>query len=114
MRVTASRPRGYAQDVTFLDTAGTPDALSPDRAWWLRVAAVLLSPRPVFHALREEDPEDVAARGEPILLVTWLAGAAAVLATPTAAGLLDDPDYDALMLAGRCPRSYQSVSKSTS
>ena len=99
MRVTASRPRGYAQDVTFLDTAGTPDALSPDRAWWLRVAAVLLSPRPVFHALREEDPEDVAARGEPILLVTWLAGAAAVLATPTAAGLLDDPDYDALMLA---------------
>jgi hypothetical protein len=85
--------------VTFLDTAGTPDALSPDRAWWLRVAAVLLSPRPVFHALREEDPEDVAARGEPILLVTWLAGAAAVLATPTAAGLLDDPDYDALLLA---------------
>lgn len=73
--------------------------LSPDRAWWLRVPAVLLSPRPVFFALREEDPEDVAARSEPILLIVLLAGAATVLASPTAAGLLDDPDYDAMLLA---------------
>jgi hypothetical protein len=74
-------------------------ALSPDRAWWLRVPAVLVSPRSVFFALRDEDPDDVAARSEPILLVVWLAGAAAVLATPTAAGLLDNPEYDALLLA---------------
>jgi hypothetical protein len=77
----------------------TEEELSPGRAWWLRVPATLLSPRSVFHALREEDPDDVAARGEPILLVIWLAGAAAVLASPTAAGLLDKPDYDALVLA---------------
>jgi Yip1 domain len=82
----------------FLDTAGR-DELTPDRAWWLRVPATLLSPRPVFYALRDDDPEDVGARSEPILLLVWLAGAAAVLMTPTASGLLDDPEYDALLFA---------------
>jgi len=90
---------GYALSVAFLDTAGPRDGLSPDRAWWLRVPAVLLSPRTVFFALREDDPDDVVARSEPVLLLVWLAGAASVLASPTAAGLLDDPDYDALLLA---------------
>lgn len=83
----------------LLDTTNTEGELSPDRAWWLRVPAVLLSPRSVFFALREEDADDVAARSEPILLVVWLAGAATVLASPTAAGLLDNPDYDPLLLA---------------
>jgi hypothetical protein len=72
---------------------------SPSRAWWLRIPAVLISPRPVFFALREDDEDDVAARGEPLLLVIWLAGAAAVLATPTAADILDNPEYDAILLA---------------
>jgi hypothetical protein len=80
------------------ELADTEDGLSPDRAWWLRVPAVLLSPRSVFFALRDDDPDDVAARSEPILLVVWLAGAAAVLASPKAGTLLDDPDYDALLL----------------
>jgi hypothetical protein len=54
----------------------------------------------VFFALRDEDDDDdVAARSEPLLLVIWLAGIAAVLATPTAADLLDDPDYDSTLLA---------------
>jgi hypothetical protein len=79
-------------------TASRPD-LSPDRAWWLRVPAVLLSPRSVFFALREEDPEDVGARGEPILLIVWLAGIASVLASSTAGSILDQPDYDAGVLA---------------
>jgi hypothetical protein len=73
--------------------------LTPTRAWWLRVPAVLVSPRPVFFALREDDEDDVSARSEPLLLVIWLAGAAAVLATPTAAGILDNPEYDAILLA---------------
>lgn len=73
--------------------------LSPDRAWWLRVPAVFLSPRSVFFALREEDPDDVGARGEPILLLVWLAGVAVVLASPTASTILDDADYDAVLLA---------------
>ena len=82
-----------------LETAVREESISPDRAWWLRVPAVLVSPRPVFFALREDDPDDVAARSEPILLLVWLAGAAAVLATPTAGALLDKPEYDALLLA---------------
>ena len=89
----------YAACVAFLDTAGPRDELSPDRAWWLRVPAVMLSPRPVFFALREDDPEDVVARSEPVLLLVWLAGAASVLASPTAGGLLDNPDYDAAVFA---------------
>ncbi len=82
------------------ETADASMELSPTRAWWLRVPAMLLSPRSVFFALREEDDDDdVAARSEPLLLVIWLAGIAAVLATPTAADLLDDPDYDSTLLA---------------
>ena len=72
---------------------------SPPRAWWLRVPAVLLSPRPVFFALREDEDDDVAARSEPLLLVIWMAGIAAVLATPTAADILDQPEYDTMLLA---------------
>jgi hypothetical protein len=83
--------------VLLESTDGTE--LSPQRAWWLRVPAVLLSPRAVFHALREDDPDDVTARSEPILLIIWLAGAAAVLASPKAGGLLDDPDYDGTIFA---------------
>jgi len=82
-----------------LQTAEMREELSPDRAWWLRVPAVLLSPRSVFFALREDDPDDVAARSEPLLLVVWMAGAAAVLATPTAGALLDKPEYDGLLVA---------------
>jgi hypothetical protein len=77
----------------------THPELSPDRAWWLRVPAILLSPRSVFYALREEDPDDVAARAEPILLLVWLAGTAAVLASPVTSTILDDSDYDAALLA---------------
>ena len=73
--------------------------LSASRAWWLRVPAVLLSPRSVFFALREDDEDDVAARSEPLLALVLLAGMAAVLATPTAADILDNPEYDAVLLA---------------
>jgi hypothetical protein len=85
--------------VAFLDTAGRREELSPERAWWLRVPATLLSPRPVFFALREDDPDDVHARAEPILLVTWLAGAAAVLSSSTAGALLDNADLDGILVA---------------
>jgi hypothetical protein len=81
------------------DTAVVEDDLSPDRAWWLRVPAVLLNPRSVFFALREDDPDDVAARSEPILLLVWLAGAAGVLASPKAGVLLDKAEWDGVLLA---------------
>jgi hypothetical protein len=81
------------------EAATRRDGLSADRAWWLRVPAVLLSPRSVFFALRNDDPDDVAARSEPLLLIVWLAGAAAVLATPAASDLMDNVDYDSTVVA---------------
>jgi len=88
---------GYAARVAS-DTAARGEDLSAERAWWLRLPAVVLSPRSVFFALRDDDPDDVAARSEPVLLLVLLAGIAAVLATPTAGGLLDKPEYDAVLL----------------
>ncbi len=73
--------------------------MSPDRQWWLRVPAVFLSPRSVFVALRSKEQEDIDARQEPILALVYLAGIAAVLATSTAGTLLDDAEYDSLLVA---------------
>jgi hypothetical protein len=97
MPALARLARGYIPDMALETVA--PGALSPTRAWWLRVPAVLLSPGSVFFALREDDEDDVAARSEPLLAIVLLAGMAAVLATPTAADILDNPEYDALLLA---------------
>lgn len=72
--------------------------MSEDREWWLRVPAVLLSPRAVFAALRSEEREDVEARSEPVLALTLLAGVAVALGTSTARTLYDDPLYDAATL----------------
>jgi hypothetical protein len=94
----SSADRGYAPHVAS-DVVDAGKDLRPEKAWWLRVPAVLLSPRSVFFALREDDEDDVAARSEPLLLVIWLAGMAAVLATPTAADILDNPEYDTILLA---------------
>jgi hypothetical protein len=73
--------------------------MSLDRQWWLRVPAVLFSPRPVFAALRDESQEQVDARAEPILALVYLAGLAAALSSSTARTLYDDPEYDALLVA---------------
>ncbi len=73
--------------------------MSPDREWWLRVPAVLLSPRSVFAALRNEEQDDVDARSEPVLALTLLAGIAIALGTSTARTLYDDPLYEPLTLA---------------
>lgn len=73
--------------------------MSPERQWWLRVPAVLLGPVPVFVALRNEEQDDLDARQEPILALVYLAGIASVLATSTAGVLLDDREYDGLLVA---------------
>ncbi|MEO5575906.1 MAG: Yip1 family protein [Gaiellaceae bacterium] len=72
--------------------------MNPDRKWWLRVPAVLLSPRSVFAALRSEEQEELEARAEPVLALTLLAGIAVALGTSTARRLYDDPLYDPLTL----------------
>jgi len=71
---------------------------SRQRAWWIRALLVLQAPRPVFVALRDDSPASAADRAEPVLLVVMLAGIASVLATTTAAHLMDDHDYDALLV----------------
>ncbi|HWB23299.1 MAG TPA: Yip1 family protein [Gaiellaceae bacterium] len=69
------------------------------RDWWIRTVLVLQAPRAVFAALRDDSPEAVSDRSEPVLLIIWLAGIAGVLATSTAGHLLDDNDYDGLLIA---------------
>ena len=69
------------------------------RDWWIRTLLVLQSPRAVFAALRDDSPEAVGDRSEPVLLIIWLGGIAGVLATSTAGHLLDDSDYDGLLVA---------------
>jgi hypothetical protein len=70
-----------------------------ERAWLLRALLVLQSPRPVFAALRDDSDEVARARSEPILALVWLAGIACVLATPVAGRVLDDYEFDALVIA---------------
>jgi fumarate reductase subunit D len=67
------------------------------RDWWLRTLLVLQRPRPVFVALRDEDPDAVAERAEPVLLIVWLAGIAAILAD--AGTYLDDGSRDGVDVA---------------
>jgi hypothetical protein len=69
------------------------------RDWWLRTALVLQHPRAVFVALRDESRESLSDRSEPIMAIVILAGIAGALASGTAAHLLDDPDYDGLLIA---------------
>ena len=69
------------------------------RDWWLRTLLVLQSPRAAFVALRDDSPESASLRAEPVLLIVWLAGIASVLSTATAGRLLDDPEYDGLLVA---------------
>jgi hypothetical protein len=69
------------------------------RDWWLRTLLVLQRPTPVFVALRDESKQSLSDRAEPILAIVLLAGIAGALASSTASHLLDDPNYDGLLVA---------------
>jgi hypothetical protein len=69
-----------------------------ERAWWLRVVAVLLAPRAVFAALRDDSEEAARAREEPITAIAGLAGSAGVLSTPVARQLLDDTSIGTIVV----------------
>lgn len=64
------------------------------RDWWLRTLLVLQRPHPVFVALRDDDVDAVS---EPVMLIVWLAGIAAILAD--AGTYLDDAGRDGVDLA---------------
>jgi hypothetical protein len=68
------------------------------RNWWLRAPAVLIAPRAVFVSLRDESSEAVEARAEPITAIVGLAGIAAVLGTPVARTLLNDPSMSVALI----------------
>jgi hypothetical protein len=74
-------------------------AAAEERAWLLRGLLVLQSPRAVFAALRDDSEVAVRARQEPVTAIVGLAGIAAVLWTPIAGRLLDDPAIDELLVA---------------
>ena len=69
-----------------------------ERAWWLRAVLVLQAPRAVFAALRDDSDEAAEARQEPILAILFLAAVSVVLGTTIAGRLLDDPEYDPLLI----------------
>jgi hypothetical protein len=69
-----------------------------ERAWWLRAILVLQAPRPVFLALRDDSDEAAEARQEPVTALAFLAGIAAILSSGIAGGLLDDEDFDRILV----------------
>jgi hypothetical protein len=76
--------------------AGDPS--NAERAWWLRTLLVLQAPQSVFAALRDDSNAAAGARQEPVTAVAFLAGIAAVLASGVGGHLLDDPDFDRLLV----------------
>jgi len=78
------------------ETTARPSAL--ERNWWLRAPAVLVAPRAVFASLRDDSPEAIEARQEPITAMIGLAGIAAVLASPTFRHILNDGDVSLVLV----------------
>jgi hypothetical protein len=74
------------------------DERDRERVWWLRVPLVLQVPGPVFAALRDDSDEESGARQEPVTALVFLAGIAAILSSGAAGGLLDDPDFELLLV----------------
>jgi hypothetical protein len=75
----------------------TPEPLA-DRSWWLRAPLVLLAPRPIFAALRDDTEEAGDERQEPLITIAVLAGIAVVLASPTFRRMLNDPSVDLVLI----------------
>jgi hypothetical protein len=59
---------------------------------------VLLSPGPIFAALRDDSEEAARARQEPVTALLMLAGIAGVLGTPVARHLLNDGAFSVSMI----------------
>jgi hypothetical protein len=79
--------------------ATTAQSRPDEHVWLLRALLVLQSPRAVFAGIRDDSDETARARGEAVLAVVWLAGMAAVLASPQMSTLMDDPARDDIGIA---------------
>src|SRR2546421_7656870 len=74
-------------------------APTDDRLWLARALLVLIDPRPVFAALRDDSDDAASARQEPVLALVGLAGIASILWTSVAGRVMDDPAFDGLVVA---------------
>jgi hypothetical protein len=74
---------------------------SDERFWLGRAVFVLVSPRMVLRALRDDSQDAARARSEAVLALVLLAGIASVLWTPTVGRLLEDKlvAWDGLLIA---------------
>lgn len=59
----------------------------------------MTSPRAVFAALRDDSDEAAASRAEPVAAIMLLAGIGGVLMTAVVGELLDEPEFDATLIA---------------
>jgi len=69
-----------------------------ERNWWLRAPVVLLAPRAVFVALRDESEDEVDRRQEALTALIGLAGISAMLGTPVSRTLLDDSSFSPALI----------------
>jgi hypothetical protein len=69
-----------------------------ERSWWLKAPAVLVAPRPVFVAVRDESVEDAEDRQEPLAALIGLAGISVVLVSPTFRRMLNDASVDEVLI----------------
>jgi hypothetical protein len=67
-------------------------------SWWKRAPLVLVAPRPVFFALRDESVEDAEDRQEPLAALIALAGISVVLISPTFRRMLNDPQVSLVLV----------------
>ena len=70
-----------------------------ERFWLSRAVTVLVSPRDVFGALRDDSDTAARARSEAVLALVLLSGIASVLWTPNYGRLMDDVAMDGLLVA---------------
>jgi hypothetical protein len=78
-----------------------PAAAAPasERLWLQRAVIVLVSPREVFAALRDDSDAAARLRSEAVLALILISGIASVLWTPNYGRLMDDVAYDGLLVA---------------
>jgi hypothetical protein len=70
-----------------------------ERLWLQRAVTVLVSPREVFAALRDDSDAAARLRSEAVLALILISGVASVLWTPNYGRLMDDVSYDGLLVA---------------
>ncbi len=67
-------------------------------SWWKRAPLVLVAPRPIFAALRDESLEETEDRQEPLTALICLAGIAVVLTAPSFRRMLNDPSVSLVLV----------------